>query len=42
MLVKQRAGATVSFEGIATTNTGLWGYDTFYMQDDTAGMYRFP
>ena len=32
---------TVIIEGIATTNTGLWGYDTFYMQDETAGMYVF-
>jgi LPXTG-motif cell wall-anchored protein len=31
-------GNTVTIEGIATTKNGLWGYDTFYMQDDTAGM----
>ena len=35
------AGETVTIEGIATTNTGLWGYDTFYMQDETAGMFVF-
>ncbi|MDQ0231786.1 5'-nucleotidase C-terminal domain-containing protein [Metabacillus malikii] len=38
---KASVGDTVTIEGIATTNTGLWGYDTFYMQDDTAGMYVF-
>jgi 2',3'-cyclic-nucleotide 2'-phosphodiesterase / 3'-nucleotidase / 5'-nucleotidase len=32
------AGQTVTIEGIATTKNGLWGYDTFYMQDGTAGM----
>ncbi|NWQ44055.1 chitobiase/beta-hexosaminidase C-terminal domain-containing protein [Bacillus sp. EB106-08-02-XG196] len=32
------AGQTVTIEGIATTKNGLWGYDTFYMQDETAGM----
>ena len=35
------AGATVTIEGIATTKSGLWGYDTFYMQDETAGMFVF-
>lgn len=34
-------GETVTIEGIATTDTGLWGNETFYMQDDTAGMYVF-
>ena len=34
-------GDTVTIEGIATTNTGLWGGATFYMQDDTAGMYVY-
>ncbi|WP_428907991.1 5'-nucleotidase C-terminal domain-containing protein [Niallia sp. Krafla_26] len=38
---KAGAGATVAFEGIATTHSGLWGYDTFYIQDDTAGMLVF-
>ena len=35
------AGKTVTIEGIATTKNGLWGYDTFYMQDGTAGMFVF-
>ena len=34
-------GETVTIEGIATTQTGLWGNSTFYMQDETAGMYVF-
>jgi uncharacterized protein YdeI (BOF family) len=32
------AGNTVTIEGITTTKNGLWGYDTFYMQDGTADM----
>ena len=40
-LVKLEQVQTVTIEGIATTKNGLWGYDTFYMQDDTAGMFVF-
>ncbi|KAB7667695.1 5'-nucleotidase C-terminal domain-containing protein [Bacillus sp. B1-b2] len=35
------AGNTVTIEGIATTNTGLWGGSTFYMQDESAGMFVY-
>ncbi|WP_176474070.1 5'-nucleotidase C-terminal domain-containing protein [Niallia circulans] len=35
------AGKTVTIEGIVTTNSGLWGSETFYMQDSTAGMYVY-
>ena len=38
---KAAVGDTVTIEGIATTNTGLWGNETFYLQDETAGMYVF-
>ncbi|MEH7274765.1 5'-nucleotidase C-terminal domain-containing protein [Neobacillus vireti] len=38
---KAAVGDTVTIEGIATTNTGLWGNETFYMQDETAGMFVF-
>ncbi|WP_449622050.1 5'-nucleotidase C-terminal domain-containing protein [Robertmurraya sp. Marseille-Q9965] len=38
---QQGAGKIVTIEGIATTNTGLWGSGTFYMQDATAGMYVY-
>ena len=41
MHVKQLIGDIVTIEGIATTNTGLWGNATFYMQDGTAGMFVF-
>lgn len=35
-------GETVIIEGIVTTDTGLWGGSTFYMQDETAGMFIYP
>jgi LPXTG-motif cell wall-anchored protein len=35
------ANNSVTIEGIATTKTGLWGSETFYMQDATGGMYVF-
>jgi predicted extracellular nuclease len=35
------AGNTVTIEGIATTNSGLWGSETFYMQDTSAGMFVY-
>ncbi|MFS0775240.1 5'-nucleotidase C-terminal domain-containing protein [Neobacillus sp. 3P2-tot-E-2] len=38
---RQAVGETVTIEGIATTKSGLWGSETFYMQDETAGMYVF-
>ena len=34
-------GEVVQIEGIATTNTGLWGNNTLYIQDETAGMFVF-
>ncbi|HWJ77554.1 MAG TPA: chitobiase/beta-hexosaminidase C-terminal domain-containing protein, partial [Niallia sp.] len=35
------AGNTVTIEGVATTDSGLWGSATFYMQDASAGMYVY-
>ncbi|WHY00037.1 5'-nucleotidase C-terminal domain-containing protein [Neobacillus sp. DY30] len=35
------ANHSVTIEGIATTNTGLWGSETFYIQDATGGMYVY-
>ena len=34
-------GEVVQIEGIATTHTGLWGNNTLYIQDETAGMFVF-
>ncbi|WP_052353790.1 5'-nucleotidase C-terminal domain-containing protein [Neobacillus jeddahensis] len=38
---EQAVGETVTIEGIATTSSGLWGSETFYLQDETAGMFIF-
>jgi 2',3'-cyclic-nucleotide 2'-phosphodiesterase / 3'-nucleotidase / 5'-nucleotidase len=34
-------GEVVSIEGIATTNSGLFGADELYLQDDTGGMFVY-
>ncbi|WP_420848825.1 endonuclease [Paenibacillus antarcticus] len=34
-------GTTVTIEGVVTTDPGIFGGQTFYLQDDTAGIYVF-
>lgn len=34
-------GEQVSVQGIVTTDTGLWGGEGFYMQDETGGVYVY-